>query len=605
MVSRLGVLGTRWAFIWAIAACSGASLIACEDGNGSNDVGGEGGTDGSTGGRSSGGKSGSGGSSGGSDGSGGDATDTGGLGGLGGFGGDGSGGSSGGTSGGSGGGSGGIPTIVAKDPSELTDESHYYYTENDHGVVAGSKLKDWLEDWENNKPAGITGDLVIIQIVPTSVTSFNNIRPNESKGIRSYLVGVGNFNVARDDGFSWWETDIPNGIDADNVLKKYRIDPRKDLILLTFEQFTTLASGNTTNAIVQDVGRAWVFFKYWGVSAEHLAILNGSINWNSTTFGFPLGLSGSHQYSDPPNDGTVSVRHLGTDNTGLVIPLEELVELLEDRNTSPGEDGVRIVDARGGAEALGLRYATNTNNTTCLTADPDGSGGAAPIANSKCSTPFEGRIKGAKSVPWTQFIDTGANGFAFLPKTTIKQIFDSQSGWDANAELTIHYCRTNQRSTVTSIVANTILGYPTRFYETSFIQWGFASAGPQAGDDFEGGGDYVEGILTEFPNKAAVAPEFPWRTDLPYLTEHAVLHPDDAAAYTPGGNSNGLTSAVISRLTWWDGPNWNLEADVAPPANLGQSGFGSNRWPRINPTTTTTRKALDADQDYLEGLNPY
>ena len=157
----------------------------------------------------------------------------------------------------------------------------------------------------------------------------------------------------------------------------------------------------------------------------------------------------------------------------------------------------------------------------------------------------------------------------------MKSTFDTQSGWNESADFTIQYCRTNQRSTVTGIVANVILGYPTRFYETSFIEWGHVSAGPEGGTT---------------PNKAVVAADFPFRTDVAALTEHAVLAEADAGAYTPGGTLGTLTQPV----TWVDGPNYNDEADISPPV--------AGTWPKLNPAGTTTRFSIDTDRAYLRGI---
>lgn len=549
--------------------CAGQLASCTTETVDAGDGGGAGGASGGavgTGGRASGGAS----STGGTSGSTGGATSSGGEGGLGGLGG-----ASGGALG-SGGGSGGStpdPTLHVSTPAELTDESADDYEDNEHGLITGGTLKSWLDDWTGNRPADIDGDLVIIQVVPSNVTSFNNLAANEEEGIRSYLVGAGAFNIARDNGFSAFETDIPDGATADAWLRTYDVDPTEDLVVLVFEQ-----QGNTQNSIVQSIGRAWVFLKYWGTSSEHLAILNGSLNWNANNYGFPLATTGSHTFSDPPNDGTATVRDTWVDNTALSVPLEELITLLDRRADEPGEDdGVRIVDARGGAEAYGLAKATSTGRINCTSYTGTGT-------NAKCSTPFEGRIKGAQSVPWPQFLDTAPNGFRFFPKAQIKAIFDAQAGWDDDAELTIQYCRTNQRSTVTGIAASTILGYPTRLYETSFIEWGHASAGPEQ-TGLGGAGN------EETPNKSLVAADFPFRTDLEHLTEHAVLHPDDAAAYVPGGTLGALTQPV----TWVDGPNYNAEADIAPAVE--------GVWPKLNPNATTTRLSIDQDRAYLRGIS--
>lgn len=446
--------------------------------------------------------------------------------------------------------------------AELTDKSEPNYADNEHGLIDGSRLASWLGDWSAQRPAEIDGRLVILQVVPSVAGALVNIPANPAQGVVSYVVAANEFNAPRNNGLSAFETDLPSGPDADAWFKKYAIDPRSDFVLIAFEE-----QANTTNTIVHSVGRAWLFLKYWGVAKEHLGILNGSVNWNADAHGITLASKVDETFTVPPNDGEFSVKDSGVDATVSVISLEEIIAVLHEEEGADPVSKVRIVDARGGAEALGLRKATSTGRTDCPSYT-----GALP--NSRCSTPFEGRIKGARSVPWAQFLDTKQNGFRFLPYNDVKTAFDAQAEWNEELEWTVQYCRTNQRSTVTGIVASVILGYPTRLYETSFIEWGHASTVP-----------------------SIVGETFPFRTDLPTLTEHAVLHPDDVSKYTPGGSLGELTQPV----TWVAGPNYNASEDVSPvsaepwPAN--ESG-----WPKLDANATTSRLAIDEDRAYLRGV---
>ena len=138
----------------------------------------------------------------------------------------------------------------------------------------------------------------------------------------------------------------------------------------------------------------------------------------------------------------------------------------------------------------------------------------------------------------------------------VKQTFDTLSGYTPG-QLTIQYCRTNMRSTVTGIVANVILGYPTRFYDTSFIEWSHLSYGPT-------------------PLTRILAADSTFRTDLATLTEHA-----DVSGYTPGGSVDGITING-----WVNGPNYNADADISPTL------------PLVTPTATTTNLSVDTDRAY-------
>lgn len=516
-----------------------------------------------------------------------------------------SGGGSGGGTGGSNLGGGGatsddedeIPELRVSTIEELTDKSAPDYGDNEHGIISGGRLKRWINDWENERPDGIEGRLVIIQVVPSNVTTSLHLTPKPDSGVVTHLINSSEFNVARNNGLSAFETDIPDGAAADAWLKKWGVDPRKDLIVLSFEQ-----QANTANSIVQNVGRAWVFLKYWGVSTDHIAILNGSVDWNAANYGLSTSPAAQQKFTKPSNAGTVTVRHLGNDNTALSISLEEILAILSEDDGAAPLAGVRIVDARGGAEALGLDRATSTGRKDCADWDvlhndilplsnPPTTAQTASQSENKCSTPFEGRIKGAKSVPWTQFIDTAPNGFRFLPYTTVKSIFDSQSGWNASADLTVQYCRTNQRSTVTAIVANVILGYPTRLYETSFIEWGHASAGP--------GSDGIGGAPAEDDPRGLLGSEFPFRTDLDEFTEHAELTPTGQAKYPTPGLALTATLTQGTDYNWVAGPNYNDPEDIAPIAGT----WPESGWPTISPTATTTRLSIDTDRAYLRDVS--
>ncbi len=448
-----------------------------------------------------------------------------------------------------------LPPVLSVNSAEsLANVSADDYADNDHGIITGATLASYVSDWETNRPSGVTGRLIILQIAPGAV--LKHIKPNEEQGVFAYNVPTSQLLQTRDNGLSNFEAEIPDGPSVDKLLKLYDIDPKNDYIALVFEQ-----QAATANSIVQSVGRAWLLLRYWGVDQSHIGILNGSINYNATNGGLVLANLGSHLYSEPPNDGTHTVRDTWNDNTAYVVTSKEIIDTLTAKDGATPLADVRIVDARGGAEAYGLARATSTGRNDCVNYSKDNA--------KKCSTPFEGRIKGAHSVPWAQFIDTKENGFQFKSKADVKAIFDAQSGWDGNAKVAFQYCRTNQRSTVTGVVANVILGYPTRFYETSFIEWGHLAYGPTT-------------------NTQVLPENSPYRTDLDTLTEHAELHPDDAATYVPGIALGTLTQPV----TWVDGPNYNANDDISPV---------SETWPPVKDEPASTNLSVESDRAYIRG----
>ncbi|HEX6240419.1 MAG TPA: hypothetical protein VFZ61_05980 [Polyangiales bacterium] len=438
-----------------------------------------------------------------------------------------------------------LPTAT---PAQIADESADDYADNTHGLIAGTTLATWITDWPAQRPAGVTGKLVVLQVVPNTAASLTHVA-GKGTDVVSYLVPQSELTQPRNNGLSQIEAEIPDGTRADAFLEKYGIDAQRDYVVVTFEQLPAAGSTPATaNSIVQQVGRAWLLLRYWGYAKERIAILDGSVNWNGSNQGLVLSKEAA---ATPPNDGRVSVRELWVDNTKLVITLDDLLAVLKSEPGAPALSDVRIIDARGGAEALGLKKATSTGKTDCPSYTNTG-------ANTRCSPLFEGRIKGAHSVPWTQFVDTAANGFRYLSKAQAKKLFDTQSGYQAG-QLTIQYCRTNVRSMVTGVVASVILGYPTRFYDTSFIEWSHLAYGP-----------------TE---KSRLLPsDSRYRADLAHLTEHA-----EVTNYTPGLPYDAATQTITR---WVDGPNYNDDADI------------SNTSPTIVSSATTASQSVIDDRAY-------
>src|SRR5690606_12380560 len=218
-----------------------------------------------------------------------------------------------------------IPTLVVATPADLPDRSAPDYGDNLHGIISGGRLAHWYADWEKNRPAGIEGRLIVLQIVPSGVTSSSVLVAKEDEGVFVYLVPAGQLNAPRDNGVSQFETDIPDGAAFDAFLKLYDIDPRKDLIVLGFEN-----QAATTNTVVHSIGRAWLYLRYWGVAKEHLAILNGALNWNAAFHALPHAPLAQQKFSIPANKGKITARHLGADNTALVVSVEEIIAILKE-----------------------------------------------------------------------------------------------------------------------------------------------------------------------------------------------------------------------------------------------------------------------------------
>src|SRR5690554_1469782 len=54
-------------------------------------------------------------------------------------------------------------SLTVNTPAQITNISKENYDDNVNGLITHNTLKKWLDNWEENKPAGISGKLVILQ----------------------------------------------------------------------------------------------------------------------------------------------------------------------------------------------------------------------------------------------------------------------------------------------------------------------------------------------------------------------------------------------------------------------------------------------------------
>src|SRR5690554_999434 len=72
-------------------------------------------------------------------------------------------------------------------PAQITNVSKDNYDDNVNGLITYKTLKGWLDNWQQNKPAGINGKLVIIQ-QQIGDTGFEFIKPNNETSF-TYVQG--------------------------------------------------------------------------------------------------------------------------------------------------------------------------------------------------------------------------------------------------------------------------------------------------------------------------------------------------------------------------------------------------------------------------------
>ncbi len=387
--------------------------------------------------------------------------------------------------------------------TELANESNDDYSKNDFGLIEASKLESWVSNWPANKPAGITGKLIILQTdaanrYETGAKS-PYVRPDEAKGVYVYLLddyqtaGTTNFrfNQTRDSGLVKNSVRYQaNGAFVDEWLKAFGINLATDLVVFAVGTTTTLINNSSTGGDltaygtagnkatyasgVQDITRGVYWLRYWGANIRNLAVLNGNLYKN-----FSASLTSSTRSTIPNNNGGYSVKQLRVDNTALTLGLEDVINIAKSNSAATviGLTGKQlIVDARPAAQfnrtAIGSWGVAGEYVTTAF-----GSSGAPSndaTGQAKKYVLFEGNIKGAVTFPWVNLLSSADTGFRYLSKSELRTLY-SNAGYTSGTTV-VSQCRTNFEAQVNGFAALNILGYPTTFYDGSLVEWTSLSA---------------------------------------------------------------------------------------------------------------------------------
>ncbi|MDT8283687.1 MAG: hypothetical protein RQ982_12885, partial [Gammaproteobacteria bacterium] len=206
------------------------------------------------------------------------------------------------------------------------------YDDNEYGLITGSTLTGWIDDWAANKPAHINGELIILQVSDGTLTDAVDVSCVDGSdadtvgtckyfkpatGVRSYSLPGDAWVESRDNGVTETVSVVLSGEKMDALLAAYDIDPNNDMIVFAMGQ-----GGNFQNMLM---GRAHYLFRYWGGDATHLAMLNGGATHASVITGDRGTYLGESNSGAAPTGGTVSVKDLYADNTVLQATLGEMM----------------------------------------------------------------------------------------------------------------------------------------------------------------------------------------------------------------------------------------------------------------------------------------
>lgn len=424
----------------------------------------------------------------------------------------------------------------------LTFKSHKNYDKNKYGLITDNTLKSWMDNWAENKPKHITGKLVILQGGPTQYLNEGKgyLAENPAEGVYVYDVGLEgacDSSFKRFDGVSEIQGAIIDTEMMNFQLNALNIDPTKDMIVLV----TT----DSSNDAMKGMTRIWASFKYFSTDMTHVSFLNGSASYHFA----PSTESYNYLTSMPsgwPPFGNYDVRTQGASGTALFASMEDMM-----KDASEKANFHFITDGRGTKEYTGAS-GSKASDKTC------GIDGA-----SQCYTAYRGHIKTAVDMPYNEFYDTeGVSdvnldgvidskdaSYEFKSVRELRNYFKDK-GYK-RGQIVDTYCRTGRKANLALFAASTILGYPARMYDGSWIQWGeLANTTDSKGTE-----------ILPADNK--------WRTDIAQYS--TVISYEDPINVQP-----------IVHI------DYEVENTINPEATV-----------RVNPNGTTTRQQIEEDVNEL------
>ncbi len=397
--------------------------------------------------------------------------------------------------------------ITVNSPADITDVSASDYNVNVSGLITGATLKRWKDDWINQRPAGITGKLVILEVTtgeqvpvvpattPATTTCTGGycyiVPPAGSLNVFSYLAASSEWVMTRSNGVISTPSLVLDGPTMDAQLKKYSIDPLHDMIVIL--------QGTASTGNVMSQGRAWLAFHYWGVDAKHLAILNGGNKWQFDS-GAMIATDFAATGATPPSDGLYSVKNIRVDNTSLIATVGDMLSVIPATDTSMKGSGKFLWDARTITQySAGLKRELNDGvSSGCGTAAYCD---AAPTYNYMSSFQNngsrQGHPNGALDLNFSNLLDA-TQGYSYKPKAQLVSYMNGEvdtSGFGmvngsyvlvgaGNAyqpgDVAYVWCETTFRAMITGMASSVILGHPTRFYDGGMIEWNSLSNLPDA-----------------------------------------------------------------------------------------------------------------------------
>lgn len=372
--------------------------------------------------------------------------------------------------------------VVTNSVESLAFESNENYNDNVFGLIAPATISRWSFNWQTQKPQGVSGNLVIIQLT-NSAPSGDYINHN-GRDVYTYLIQSPDsvFNDSRDDNVLLLNQVVTTGQKIDNFLAVYAIDPLSDFVLF--------APDSSSAANLASATKAYYALRYWGFPKERVGLLNGSVQHYGKN-----GLNSFFTLTAPSNTTSGrsnTTRRLLTDNTILQITLGDIFHILRGGNSQIEEpsalpaSGAFFLDGRPASAFNGTQSSTNSSSLhqTCTTQ-----------LGGSCRVNHEGTIKGSSNLDSTSLYNS--TSLSFHSKATLRSLLNALPYSDGKVIINFH--RDGVSGSINQFITQNVLGKPSRLYEAGFVQWGaLGLRDPQA--------------LTQ--------PAALWRTDLSNLTDN-------------------------------------------------------------------------------------
>lgn len=464
--------------------------------------------------------------------------------------------------------SGDSTPVTVNSPADIAQVSAASYDDNENGLITAATLQSWIDDWEGNRPDGIEGDLVILQVNAhcagdgcgddsSAEETWTYITPKESEGVYTYVINPGaRLMEDRSNGVIVSRSMVASGPTMDQFLEDFNLDPTNDMLVW--------AMGDAGAGTLMRTGRGWYAMRYWGTPAENLAKLNGGAYQvmddaylSSQVSCDELQDAGCH-----PGGGTVSVRDLPEDNFSMLASVQDVISVVE------GNTDAFIWDARSHTEYTAVD-------------DPDDG------VDFRNSATKQGHPKGAVVLPYANLTkDDGS--WRYKDKATLEALLAGdevdggrfqvlvegvsssdvedylQPAVDVGEEYqpgqtSITYCETTMRAMVTGFASAGILGLPNRFYDGATVEWNSLSN------------------IQDKEGNIILPSDSPWRTDNQLshyvLNDPANIDPRDIVdAYAESANLISVTDRAYQ------------EGDDAPdPGDPGNGDDGNGSAPPPAP----------------------